>query len=48
MKEVPKKVWARPWEEVTNELNVALEEGLHPAEVKKRNKLYGPNRLQEV
>jgi Ca2+-transporting ATPase len=48
MKELPEKVWALPWEEVTKALDVALEEGLHSAEVKKRTKLYGPNRLREV
>jgi len=48
MKELPKKVWALPWEEVTRALDVSSEDGLDSAEIKKRIKLYGPNRLREV
>jgi Ca2+-transporting ATPase len=48
MKELPEKTWAHPWEETTKALDVSLEDGLNSAEVKKRIKLYGPNRLREV
>jgi Ca2+-transporting ATPase len=48
MEELPKKVWSLSWEEVIQALDVSLEMGLDPAEVKKRTKLYGPNRLREV
>jgi Ca2+-transporting ATPase len=41
-------VWTRPWQEVTEELQVSPEKGLDAEEVKRRRERYGPNRLREA
>ena len=45
---LPKNPWARPSENVLEELHVSAERGLDAAEVQRRRELYGPNRLKEI
>jgi len=47
-KELPKEPWALPWQDVAKNLNVSLDQGLNAREVRRRLRVYGPNRLQEV
>src|SRR3989304_2717394 len=42
------KPFTRPWEDTLKDLNVSADNGLSTAEVSRRLKQYGPNRLREV
>ncbi len=44
---IPSKPWASPWEATLETLEVSPESGLTSAEVKRRRKEYGPNRLRQ-
>lgn len=46
--ELPKNPWTRSAHEVLKELDVSTEKGLGSAEVRRRRKRYGVNRLQEA
>ena len=47
-KHSPQKPWRRSVEEVADELNVQVKNGLSAGEVKQRRKRYGSNRLKET
>ncbi len=42
------KPFAHPWKNVLEDLNVSADQGLSTAEVKRKLKQYGPNRLREA
>jgi Ca2+-transporting ATPase len=46
--ELPKNPWTRSAQDVLKELDVSAEKGLSPAEVRRRRKQFGLNRLQEA
>lgn len=47
-KELPKEPWVLPWQDVAKNLDVSIAQGLNVREVRRRERKYGPNRLQEV
>jgi len=42
------KPWARPWEDILQELSVSMDEGLSQDEARRRRRRHGPNRLRET
>ena len=47
MTKLPPQPWTQPWEKVIDELGVSVEAGLSLAEVQRRRRQFGENRLAE-
>ena len=46
--DLPKKPWHSSWEDLAKELEVSPQSGLSPPEVKKRRRMFGPNRIRRA
>ncbi len=48
MQALPKEPWVLSWQDVAGNLDVSIDRGLSIREVRRRQRRYGPNRLQDV